>query len=357
MNFFLCKKCDKFSEEKPVNINNCTENYNTNDVIYYTNVFYDAYVNSKNINDFNSIDNTNIVINNPKVKLQDQEDELEIIEYPYEYSHESINNCSKSTLKKYSLNDDDINMMTINTNESRQTSIKCLFFNKTRKKNLYERKNKLLNRESFKNEIKDNNINKNYKTYFLQNKKQKKYLTVNPGIRISNTIKKPYNTQPIFKNVKHNGKLIIEKKNKNNLKDYKGVNNSLKILKTNHSFQYGIPKIKNKDSFNSFKSKILPKKNEDKKNSNIIGKNKSIFGFNNKQRDYTMVINEAIKKKMKMMDSAIKEKSNLNKYIIFSSCFKRQINKRIKRMKKDKTKKSKETNESNIFSKSNKTIS
>ena len=101
----------------------------------------------------------------------------------------------------------------------------------------------------------------------------------------------------------------------------------------------------------------MPKKNEDKKNSNIIGKNKSIFGFNNKQRDYTMVINEAIKKKMKMMDSAIKEKSNLNKYIIFSSCFKRQINKRIKRMKKDKTKKSKETNESNIFSKSNKTIS
>ena len=252
MNFFLCKKCDKFSEEKPVNINNCTENYNTNDVIYYTNVFYDAYVNSKNINDFNSIDNTNIVINNPKVKLQDQEDELEIIEYPYEYSHESINNCSKSTLKKYSLNDDDINMMTINTNESRQTSIKCLFFNKTRKKNLYERKNKLLNRDSFKNENKDNNINKNYKTYFLQNKKQKKYLTVNPGIRISNTIKKPYNTQPIFKNVKHNGKLIIGKKNKNNLKDYKGVNNSLKILKTNHSFQYGIPKIKNKDSFNSF---------------------------------------------------------------------------------------------------------
>ena len=32
MNFFLCKKCDKFSEEKPVNINNCIENYNTNDV-------------------------------------------------------------------------------------------------------------------------------------------------------------------------------------------------------------------------------------------------------------------------------------------------------------------------------------
>jgi hypothetical protein len=248
-------------------------------------------------------------------------------------------------------------MMTINTNESKQTSIKCLFFNKTRKKNLYERKNKLLNRESLKNEIKDNNINKNYRTDFLQNKKQKKYLTINHGIRISNTIKKTYNTQPIFKNVKHNGKLIIGKKNKNNLKDYKGVNNSLKILKTNHSFQYEIPKIKNKDSYNSFKSKISPKKNEEKKSSNIIGKNKSIFGFNNKKRDYTMVINEAIKKKMKMMDSAIKEKSNLNKYIIFSSCFKRQINKRIKRMKKDKTKKSKETNESNIFSKSNKTIS
>jgi hypothetical protein len=356
MNFFLCKKCDKFNEEKPVNIHNCTENYKYNDVIYYTNALYDTYVNSKNYNGFNYNNNTDKVINNPNKKLQNQEEELEIIEYPYEYSHESINNCSKSTLKKYNLNDDDINMMTINSNESKQASIKDIFVNISRKKNHYGKKNILLNRESFKINNNDNNINNNFKTYFLKNKKQKKYLTVDTGLRISNTIKKPCNTQPIFKNMKHNGKLNVGKNNKSILKDYKGVNNSFKILKSNHSFQNGIPKIKNKDSFNSFKPKILPKTHEEKNHYNNFGKNKSIFGFK-KKRDYTMLINEVIKKKLKKMDSSIKDRSNLNRYIIFSSGFKRQGSKRTKRTKKDKTKESKETSESNKITNFNKTIS
>lgn len=140
MNFFLCKKCDKFNEEKPVNAHNCTENYKYNDVIYYTNAFYDTYINSKNYSGFNYNNNKDILINNPNVKLQNQEDELEIIEYPYEYSHESINNCSKSTLKKYNLNDDDINMMTINSNESKKTSIKDIFVNMSRKKIIMKEK-------------------------------------------------------------------------------------------------------------------------------------------------------------------------------------------------------------------------
>lgn len=356
MNFFLCKKCDKFNEEKPVNAHNCTENYKYNDVIYYTNAFYDTYINSKNYNGFNYNNNKDILINNPNVKLQNQEDELEIIEYPYEYSHESINNCSKSTLKKYNLNDDDINMMTINSNESKKTSIKDIFVNMSRKKNHYERKNILLNRESFKHSNNDNKINNNFKTYFLKNKKQKKYLTVDTGLRISNTIKKPCNTQPIFKNMKQNGKLNVGKNNKSILKDYKGVNNSFKILKSNHSFQNGIPKIKNKDSFNSFKPKILQKTHEEKNHYNNFGKNKSIFGFK-KKRDYTMLINEVIKKKLKKMDSSIKDRSNLNRYIIFSSGFKRQGSKRTKRTKKDKTKESKETSESNKITNFNKTIS
>ena len=356
MNFFLCKKCDKFNEEKPVNVHNCTETYKYNDVIYYTNAFYDTYINSKNYSGFNYNNNKDILINNPNVKLQNQEDELEIIEYPYEYSHESINNCSKSTLKKYNLNDDDINMMTINSNESKKTSIKDIFVNMSRKKNHYERKNILLNRESFKHSNNDNKINNNFKTYFLKNKKQKKYLTVDTGLRISNTIKKPCNTQPIFKNMKHNGKLNVGKNNKSILKDYKGVNNSFKILKSNHSFQNGIPKIKNKDSFNSFKPKILPKTHEEKNHYNNFGKNKSIFGFK-KKRDYTMLINEVIKKKLKKMDSSIKDRSNLNRYIIFSSGFKRQGSKRTKRTKKDKTKESKETSESNKITNFNKTIS
>ena len=226
----------------------------------------------------------------------------------------------------------------------------------SRKKNHYERKNILLNRESFKHSNNDNKINNNFKTYFLKNKKQKKYLTVDTGLRISNTIKKPCNTQPIFKNMKHNGKLNVGKNNKSILKDYKGVNNSFKILKSNHSFQNGIPKIKNKDSFNSFKPKILPKTHEEKNHYNNFGKNKSIFGFK-KKRDYTMLINEVIKKKLKKMDSSIKDRSNLNRYIIFSSGFKRQGSKRTKRTKKDKTKESKETSESNKITNFNKTIS
>ena len=182
-------------------------------------------------------------------------------------------------------------------------------------------------------------------------------MTVDSVLRISKTIKNPSNTQPIFRNIKHNGKLNVGKNNKNLLKDYKDVNSSSKILKSNHSFQNGIPKIKNKESYNSFKPKILPKTHEKKNIYNNFGKNKSIFGFNNKKRDYTMLINEVIKKKLKKKDSSIKDRSNLNRYIIFSSGFKRQGSKRIKRIKKDKTKESKETSGSNKISYFNKTIS
>lgn len=70
-----------------------------------------------------------------------------------------------------------------------------------------------------------------------------------------------------------------------------------------------------------------------------------------------MLINEVIKKKLKKMDSSIKDRSNLNRYIIFSSGFKRQGSKRTKRTKKDKTKESKETSESNKITNFNKTIS
>ena len=310
----------------------------------------------KNYHCFNFTNNTEIMINNPKVKLQNQEDELEIIEYPFKYNNESINNCSKSTLKKYNLNDDDINMMTINTNESNQTSIKDIFVNMSRKKNHYERKNILLNRESFKNCNSNNKINSNFNAYFLKNKTEKKNLEIKTSSRISNTIKKPCNTQTIFKNMKHNSKLNVAKNNRNKLKDYKGVNNSLKILKSNHSFQNGIPKVKNKGSYKSFQSKILPKACEEKNKCGNIVKNKSIFGFNNKKRDYTMILNEDIKKKLKTIDSDLKDKSNLNTYIIFSSGFKRESNKRIKRIKKDITKESKETSESNKISKFNKSV-
>ena len=176
-------------------------------------------------------------------------------------------------------------------------------------------------------------------------------------MRISKTIKKPYNTQPIFKNMKNNNKLNVGKNNKSILKDYKGVNNSVKQLKSNHSFQYGITKIKNKESYNSFNSKIIPKTSEEKNCYKNYGKSKSIFGCNNKKRDYTMLINEVIKKKLKKKDSSIKDRSNLNRYIIFSSSFKRQRSRRIKRIKKDKIKESKENNESNKISNFNKTIS
>ena len=298
MNFFLCKKCEKFNEENPVNINNCTENYKYNDVVYYTNALYDTYVNSKNINGFNFNDKQNIVINDPKVNIQDKEDELEIIDYPYEYNHESISNWSKSTLKKYNLINEDINMVTINKNKTKKTSIKDLFFNMSRKKNHKERKKVLIYQDSLRNRNKDNNANNEFKTYFLKNKQPKPYLTDSTSIKISNIFKKSCNTQPVFKNVKHIGKLSIGNNNKKKLKDYKGDNNSLKILKSNHSFQNRIPKIKNKESYNSFKANIFPKKIGKINSRNNIQKNKSIFSYNNKKRDYTMLINEVIKQKI-----------------------------------------------------------
>ena len=85
MNVLLCKKCDKINEENTLNIIYNTEPNN----YYYISTFYNPYYNSPK--QFNKLKSH---------KLQSQEDELQIIEYPYEQKRESRNNNSKSTIKK-----------------------------------------------------------------------------------------------------------------------------------------------------------------------------------------------------------------------------------------------------------------
>ena len=130
MNIFFCKKCDKLNEEKVIKINNILDDNKFKDINYYTNSLYNSYISShKYINDLKTSSN-NI-----------QEDELQIIEYPYKVRKESNNNFSKSTLKKYDFDDD--NNIEIKS-KVKQISIKQIFDNLNKKKLVNRKKNILL---------------------------------------------------------------------------------------------------------------------------------------------------------------------------------------------------------------------
>ena len=202
----MCRKCDKFNEEKPININNCTENYKYNDVIYYTNELYDYYISSQNyINNLNFMNNIKNKNNNPNKNLQYQEEELQIIEYPYEECYDSVNNCSKTTIKKYNLDDNIENDISPVKTTS---SIKNIFSNISKKKLIKKKKNILL-----KGELSNPNNNNNKSgSYFLKRRPKKFLTTITDKAKMSKLIKKYCSTKPLFNNIKHKKKNTIKKK-------------------------------------------------------------------------------------------------------------------------------------------------
>ena len=331
MNIFLCKKCDKLTEEKTININNKTEENKFKNEIYYCNSLYNSY--------FSSIKYMNVA-NNSSYKLQNQSDELQIIDYSYEKGIESQNNYSKSTLKKYNFdnNNDDINEVQI-----KSSSIKEIYSNLNNKKKCINNKKKIL---IYNDNLKTNN---NFESYFLKNN-QNQLITNNVDIKENNSMKRYNKNKSKLNKVKLN-------KNLNNTK-----NNSWTQSKTNNSFfQKGI-EFNNKKNIN-YKENNINEKSEKKNNSNKNNyKNKCIYLNNIKpKKENTILINEMICKKLKKINSSINKKNNLKGDTIFSSNPKKStsniIKISIKNEKKNPIKEKNKVNENKMITKINKSIS
>jgi hypothetical protein len=302
MNFFLCKKCDKLIDENAINSNLLTNNDNHNNEIYYSNTLFDSYISSKNlIND----------IKLSKHKLSFQEDELQIIDYPYAYEtkRESRNNNSKSTLKIY--NFDETNMNDANKAQ-KLYSIKDIFSNLHKKKyNNKKRKTLIINNNSYKK-------NNNFEYYFIK-KNPRKYLTQNTNNKFSNNIKKFCKAKTDFNKLKKrnssNNKKIYLKEDKSYKKNN---NNTINQERNNNSFQNG-KKIKDKKSFNSIKSRKLKDKNENYINNNNFNTNLNIMTKNKIKKNSTLLINDVMNEKFKNMNDFIYKKNNANRCSLPSS--------------------------------------
>lgn len=270
MNIFFCKKCDKLNEEKVIKLN-ISEDMKYNNINYYNNILYNS---QKFIKDFKTLPNNN------------QEDELQIIEYPYEERKESNNNCSKSTLKKYNFDDD--NIIEIKC-KAKPTSIKEIFYNLHKKKTINRKKNIFLNNDFFMS-------NNNFDYYFLK-KNQKKFIVHNMN----------NNNKRFSKNKIKLSELNVNKTN--------NINNSLDQKRNDNIIKKIIP-LKKKNSFNYFKMKY--------NNSSIIKTNTI-----KKKKESSVLINNIIKK-IKTIDSNINKKNNFNKFTITRNNIKKSQSKTYK---------------------------
>ncbi len=304
MNIFLCKKCDKLNEEKALNMICNTEPNKYNDIIYYKNTLYNSYYSSqKYLNKLNS------------TKLPSQEDELQIIDYPYEQKNESKNNFSKSTLKIYNFEEDNLNINELNK-PVKNYLIKNIFTNIKQKK-----KNIMLNRN-------------NFKYYFLKNPKC--------PVHINNTYNSSKSNDTGIKNknkinTRNNKKKIDVNYNKNNLNKIADVNSFHKVNTNINN------KFKDKKTFCSVKNVKEEKNNVSNRNINNY-KNKCLSINNMKKNDNLILIKQAIRRKLKTMNCSLNKKTNLNRYTVFCSSLKNStsqiVSSKSKNIKKNKTKKS-----------------
>ena len=188
---FMCKKCSK-PHEKVLNINSTSSSELNN--IQYSNSIYDS-----NIQDYYNINDLAVIktINNLTESNKEFNDELQIIDYPYNNQNETSSLCSKTTIKKYSIdekfnnsekntpcqishpaknifnlfnynnsqiigNKKKINNLLINNDKGRPqnklTSYNCYFLKK-KSKNKLQKLNSKINSNKFISQIQKNNIN------------------------------------------------------------------------------------------------------------------------------------------------------------------------------------------------------
>ena len=271
MNIFLCHKCHKISVDKSIITHNNIESNNLSDKEQdYANCCLNTYFYSPNV----------YKLNKPPRKKPSQESELQTIDYPYNNKKESQNDFSKSTLKMYNFEND--NVLTVG------------HYVKPSKKNYYLLN--LNNNKSVKNKKNAFYSINNYDNLFI-----KKNHRIIP--------RKRYTVIKINKTNNNSCK----NKNKTNLNIYQNTDEY--GYENNNKFNY-----KKYSSNNIFKPK--EKHNNKYKYSGICLNNNKLENKNNEK-----LINENKIKKSKTSNSLINKKNNnIPRYSVFSSIIK-SINK------------------------------
>ena len=312
---FMCKKCSKL-QKRVLNIN-LTNNSELNNV-HYSSSIYDSNIQEyHNINDYTimkTFDNYTRDSNNKS------NDELQIIDYPYNNLNDTSSFCSKTTIKKYNL-EEKFNSSEKNTTRRISHQGKNIF-------NLFNNyNNQVINNKKKINNLliscrkgKLQNKFKNYNYYFLKKKNKDKVmkLTAKPNINEFNSkIKK--NNNKNSKNV-YNSHLLKKNcisKKKNILHVSYNKHPIKNIYDSNQRSHKTINEHSNKDNLSIFQQKeTSTKKKEYIYTEELFSKKKLIL---NKNVNKKSGINFGAKNVLKLTDSAGNLKNLKKKEMLIKS--------------------------------------
>ena len=289
MNFFLCNKCKKRSEDNIINLFEISHNNKkTNYLNIDDNIINQIDTSEKfRPSDYIKKDDDNINMNIKDLEEDDDDDDLKIIEYPYKKVEQKnkLNICSKLKPKEFK------------NNESK--------FNE-----YYSMENNIINKLNYVNKTKNSNINNQANSNNIKNKIiEKKDTIIDPSnLALSSLI---FDINRANTNKRNSLNKKNQNKNINSMKNLNYITSKNNKLKNENKTSYQIKenKIINfiKNSNKQSKNNKKPKKIKCKEYSHSIIRKKKILN-NSLASNKNLYINS-----LNISNLIIKSKKNFEK--------------------------------------------
>ena len=289
MNFFLCNKCKKRSEDNIINLNEIShKNKKTNYLSINGDIINQIDTSEKfRPSDYIKKDDDNINMNIKDLEEDDDDDDLKIIEYPYKKIEQKnkLNICSKLKPKEFK------------NNESK--------FNE-----YYSMENNIINKLNYVNKTKNSNINNQANSNNIKNKIiEKKDTIIDPSnLALSSLI---FDINRANTNKKNSLNKKNQNKNINSMKNLNYITSKNTKMKNENKTSYQIKEnkiinfIKNSNKQN--KNNKKPKKIKCKEYSHSIIRKKKILN-NSLASNKNLYINS-----LNISNLIIKSKKNFEK--------------------------------------------
>ena len=327
MNFFLCNKCKKRSEDNIINLNEIShKNKKTNYLSINGDIINQIDTSEKfRPSDYIKKDDENINMNIKDLEEDDDDDDLKIIEYPYKKIEQKnkLNICSKLKPKEFK------------NNESK--------FNEN-----YFIENNIINKLNYVNKTKNSNINNQANSNNIKNKIiEKKDTIIDPSNLALSSLIFDINRANTNKNNSLNKK--NQNKNINSMKNLNYITSKNTKMKNENKTSYQIKEnkiinfIKNSNKQN--KNNKKPKKIKCKEYSHSIIRKKKILN-NSLASNKNLYINS-----LNISNLIIKSKKNFEKSLSLNYLENGKPN-----LNKFKKEKSNTAAEFNIHPKNNKNV-
>lgn len=303
MNFFLCNKCKKRSDDNILNLYNNTEKFpndrkhNISNLTNVDNNMINKADTSERLQPMDYLKNNEEINMSIKDLEEDDDDDLQIIEYPYEKNEKNNKSNIQDKLKKkefknkkskfnqnYLIEKDVINKLNYINNLPNQNNVKSpnyIIKTKENRNKIIEKKDTIIEPSNLALSSLIQDINKNS---FHRNK-------------INAEKKEIKETQNSFKNIKY----LMTNKNYNKVKNQ--INNTTKLTKNNKNPK----KAKKSDYSNNIIKKKNILKNKIISNKNLYINNLSISNLiiNSKKNNFN---------KSYSFNNFENQKNNLNKF-------------------------------------------